>query len=131
MSETNGIAVQAERFVVAYLLPLLTNVGVEFLEKDPLPFYKVTRVTGHDDMISDYPVISINTFATDRKTAGDNSMIAHGYMKALTPKVGVVVDGITYGVDFLRCTETPRWVDYDDKTIRRYVGRYKLGLRLS
>ena len=127
----NGVAVQAEEFVVAYLTALFPNVGVEMEASPPLPFYLVNRVTGSDDMVSDYAVVSVHSFATSRTAASDAATAVHTEMKLLTAKTSVVVQGSAFGVDFLSVVETPHHVDYDDKTVRRYVGRYRLGLRLQ
>ena len=126
----NGVAVQAEEFVVAYLTSLFPNVGVEMEASPPLPFYLVNRVTGHDDMISDYPVVSVHSFAASRTAASDAATAVHTEMKLLTAKTSVVVAGSACGVDFLTVEDSPRHVDYDDKTVRRYVARYRFGLRL-
>lgn len=97
---------------------------------DPLPFVQVHRVTGKEDMISDHPVLTIHSFNVDYTSAKDLSLEVHVHMKNLTPKTPVVVNGITYGVDYRCVEETPREVDYDDKTLRRWLARYGLGLRL-
>lgn len=96
----------------------------------PKPFYLVRRVTGTEDMISDYPCVSIHVFAGTRTEAHDAAMAMHAKMKALTAKVAVTVEGRVYGVDYRDVEEVPFWVDYEDKTVHRYVGRYEIGLRL-
>lgn len=126
----DGVAVPVEQFVVAYLTPALTNVGIEMEANPPLPFFLVKRVAGLDDMVSDHPVVSVHCFAASRTAASDAAASMHALMKALTAKTSVVVGGISYGVDYRRVEEVPRYEDYDDKNIRRYVGRYGLGLRL-
>jgi hypothetical protein len=42
----------------------------------------------------------------------------------------VTVRGSQVGVECLEVVETPIWVDYNDPNIKRYVGRYRFGLRL-
>ena len=44
--------------------------------------------------------------------------------------IAVTVGGKVYGVDFRTVEEVPKYEDYDDKNLRRFVGRYRLGLRL-
>lgn len=126
----DGVAVDAEEFVIAYLTPLFVNVGAEMEIDPPYPFFEVIRITGAEDMVSDHPVVQINVFHTDYTLAKNAAKAMHAAMKALTPKTSVVVEGLAYGVDYRCVEETPRWVDYDDKTVRRFVARYSLGLRL-
>jgi hypothetical protein len=127
---TDGVAVDAERFVMAYLGQWYTDMGAEKTLEDPPRFVVVKRVTGAEDMISDYPILSVHSFNADYTSAKDLSLEVHAHMKALTPKTEVVVNGITYGVDHRCVEEAPHEVDYDDKNLRRFVARYELGLRL-
>jgi len=126
----DGLAVSVEKFVVAYLAPTFVNVGTEMEHGAPKPFYLVRRVSGSEDMISDYPCVSVHVFADTRTAAHDAARAMHGKMKALNASVSVTVGGSSYGVDYREVEEVPIWVDYDDKTLHRYVGRYTLGLRL-
>jgi len=126
----DGVAVQAEEFLVAYLSPTLVNVATEMEASPPLPFFLVKRITGGEDMVSDYAVVSIHCFATSRTAASDAATSMHAKMKALNAKTSVTVGGKAYGVDFRYVEEVPFYVDYEDKTLRRFVGRYRLGLRL-
>ena len=126
----DGVAVQAEEFLVAYLSPTFVNVATEMEAKPPMPFFLVKRVAGSEDMISDEAVVSIHCFAASRTAASDAAMSMHARMKALTAKTSVTVGGKAYGVDFRDVEEVPKLVDYDDKTLRRFVGRYRIGLRL-
>jgi hypothetical protein len=130
LSALDGIAVSAEKFMVAYLAPTFTNVGTEMEHGAPKPFYLVRRVSGREDMVSDYPTMSVHVFADTRTHAHDAARLMHVKMKALDAKVAVTVEGHDYSVDFVDVDEVPIWVDYDDKTVHRYVGRYTLGLRL-
>lgn len=126
----DGVAVDAGRFLVAYLTTWFPDCGNEKTLEDPVPFVLVRRVTGAEDMISDHPVLSVHSFHTDYTSAKDLSIAVHGHMKALTPKTEVMVQGVGYGVDYRCVEESPHEVDYDDKTLRRFVARYGLGLRL-
>lgn len=126
----DGNAVDAERFVVAYLTQWYPNCGNEKEIGSPLPFVLVKRVTGSEDMISDHPVLSVHSFNPDYSSAKDLALDVHAHMKALTALTSVTVGGVVYGVDYRCVEETPREVDYDDKTLRRFVARYGLGLRL-
>lgn len=131
LSVPDGVTVQAEEFMVAYLTPTLTNVGVSMEQNSPMPFFLVRRVSGREDMISDHPVLSIHCFDLTRTAASDAAQRMHAAMKALTAKTSVTVEGTVYSVDSRNVVENPIWVDYEDKTVHRYVGRYRLGLRLN
>lgn len=126
----DGVAVEAERFILAYLGQWYSAIAAEREIGDPLPFVQIKRITGAEDMISDHPVLSVHSFNADYTSAKDLAYEVHGHMKALTPKTSVVVGGIAYGVDYRCVDEAPHEVDYDDKTLRRFVARYGLGLRL-
>lgn len=126
----DGVAVDAEEFVIAYLTPQFTNVGAEMEISPTYPFFQVIRITGRDDMITDHPVVQVNVFHTDYTLAKSAANSMHAAMKNLTAKTSVVVEGVAYGVDYRCVEETPREVDYDDKTLRRFIARYSLGLRL-
>jgi hypothetical protein len=116
---------------MSYLGQWYTDMGAERTIDDPVPFVVVKRVTGGDDMISDYPLLSIHSFHTDYTSAKDLSLDVHKHMKDLTPKTSVVVNGVTYGIDYRCVEEAPHEVDYDDKNLRRFVARYELVLRLQ
>jgi len=126
----SGLAVSVEKFVVAYLTPEFHNVGTEMEHGSPHPFYLIRRITGKEDMISDHATVSIHCFADTRTAAHDAARAMHAKMKLLNAKVTVTVEGVGYGVDYREVEEVPIWVDYDDKTVHRYVGRYTLCLRL-
>ena len=131
ISTSKGSAPHSEEFVIAYLKQWLTNVRTEMPTNPPFPFYLVNRLSGGDDMISDYPTLSIHCFHTSRQLASDAADAMHAKMRTLTAKSGVLVRGVRYGVDYIEVVETPMWVDYNDPNIKRYVGRYKFGLRLT
>lgn len=117
--------------MIAYLRTWFTNVRTEMPNNPPFPFYLVNRVSGGDDMISDYPTVSIHAFNTNRLAASDAADAMHAKMKALTAKTTVVVRGVNCGIDYIEVVESPMWIDYNDPNIKRYVGRYKFGLRLT
>ena len=116
---------------MAYLGQWYSDMGAEKTINDPARFIVVKHITGAEDMICEYPIISIHSFNSDYTSAKDLSLEVHAHMKALTPKTSVVVNGITYGVDHRNVEEAPHEVDYDDKNLRRFVARYELGLRLQ
>lgn len=131
ISTAKGAAPHSEEFVIAYLKQWLTNVRTEMPTDPPFPFYLVNRLSGGDDMVSDYPTLSIHCFHTSRQSASDAADAMHAKMKALTARSAVLVRGVNVGVDYIEVVETPVWVDYNDPNIKRYVGRYQLGLRLT
>lgn len=126
-----GTAPQVEEFLITYLRQWFTNVRTEMPNSPSWPFYLVNRVAGGDDLISDYPTVSIHAFHTNRLAAADAADAMHAKMKALNAKTTVVVRGHNVGVEYVEVVETPMWHDYNDPNIKRYCGRYKFGLRLT
>lgn len=116
---------------MSYLGQWYFDIAAERNIGDPLPFVEVCRITGGDDMISDHPIISIHSFNVDYTSTKDLSLEVHEHMKDLTPKTEVLVNGVAYNVDYRCVEESPHKVDYDDTTLRRFVARYGLGLRLK
>jgi hypothetical protein len=120
-----------EELVVAWLAPL-GPVSVERPAGAPLPFRMVNRVAGANaDLISDDPVVSVHTFAATRTAAKTEARITHRRMMVLAnnPMINIVMPSGTGNVEYLETFESPYWVDYLDKTISRYVARYRLGLK--
>lgn len=126
-----GTAPHAEEFLISYLHQFFTNVRTEMPNDPPFPFYLINRIAGGDDLVSDYAVVSVHSFHTKRGLASDAADAVHAKMKALTAKTSVTVRDRTVGVEFMEVVESPIWVDYNDPNIKRYVGRYRFGLRLT
>lgn len=131
ISIAKGTAPQAEELIISYLRQWFTNVRTEMPNDPPFPFYLINRVSGGDDLISDYPTVSIHSFHTNRLAAADAADAMHAKLKALNAKTTVEVRGVNVGVEYVEVVETPMWIDYNDPNIKRYCGRYKFGLRLT
>jgi len=133
MTELYGfIAPDVEEFVVAWLTPL-GPTSVERPAGATLPYRMVNRVAGADDLaiFSDDPVVSVHTFAATRTQAKTEARITHRRMLVLAnnPMTNVTITGGLANVEYLETFEGPYWVDYLDKTISRYVARYRLGFK--
>src|SRR5258705_10214269 len=123
------IAPDVEDLVVAWLTPL-GPTSVERPAGAALPYRMVNRVAGADDIYiaSDDPVVSVHTFAATRTAAKTAARITHQRMFVLAnnPMTNVVMPSGIGNVEYLETFEGPYWVDYLDKTVSRYVARYRL-----
>lgn len=121
-----------EELIVSYLSTGLSNVSVEMPATPTYPFYLVNHLTGHDDYVTEYPVLSIHAFDTTRTAASDAARAMHKMMKDLTAKIPILMsDGSYVSVDYIYVIEAPHWEDYGDKEIHRYCGRYRVETRLN
>ena len=131
-------APDAEEVLIAWLMPLRPGATASARENtDPLPFTLITHITGSEvvDAGTADPVLSVHTLC-DKTLGYDNAkneaqrthrrilQLAH-YLdenSALTLNNGQPV-----GVDYIKITEAPVWVPYQDTRILRKVGRYMVG----
>lgn len=128
------LAPDVEDFLINYLSRLEPpgQVSFEMPAEPPMPFIVVTRLSGGDDYVTDESTVSIHAFHTSRALAAVEARRMHQLMKSLTPKLAVPLSDGTYAsADYVYVLEAPAWRDYQDKTIWRYCGRYKVDLRLS
>jgi hypothetical protein len=128
-------APNVHKLLVAYLTPDLTNVGIKMFPEDGpdktgQPFYLLRRVTGADNWVTDYPVVSLHTFHTDIESCEDAALAAHDLMHNLTAKETITFGGVDHSVDLVETIEFPKWVDYANDNLERYVGRYRIHLRI-
>lgn len=121
-----------EELLISYLSPL-GDVSVEMMNPvQTFPFYLINRISGGDDYVTDCAAVSIHAFHTSRTLASAAARAMHLKMKQLTPQVPVLMSDSTYAsVDYVGVIETPNWVDYGDKEIERYVGRYRIEVRCN
>lgn len=96
-----------------------------------MPFYLINRISGGDNMITEYPVVQIDCFDTTRTGASDAARAMHGLMKQLDARVTITVGGTKASIDSIEVVEAPHWEDYGDDNLQRYCGRYRLDLRLK
>jgi hypothetical protein len=125
------LAPDIEELVITYLATQLDNVSVEMMTDPPFPFYLVNRITGGDDMVTDYGTVSIHAFAGTRIEARDAARVMHNMMTNLSAKIPITVGGQTVNVDYVLTLESPHWEDYGDNTIQRYCARYRIDTRLK
>lgn len=120
-----------EEMVVSYLSPL-GNVSTEMLPVPPYPFYVVHKLTGPEDMVTEYDVVSVHAFSTTRTAASDAARASHKKMKQLNAQVSILMhDGSYSSIDKIDVLESPCWEDYGDKAIHRYCARYRIELRVN
>lgn len=125
------LAPDAEELVIAYLSQSFDNVSFIMPDTPPMPFYLVHRISGGSDKVTDHATVSIHAFHSTRSAAADAAREMHDLMTNWLPKTAVALSSGSAGVDHVYVLETPAWVDYDDKTLQRYVGRYRIDLRLK
>ena len=119
-----------EQVVVAYLTGECGLVGVAVETPEDLlanlPFAMVTRVGGPTDYITDQGTIDVDVFNTIRTTALDTANLVHTRMLALR---GQAVSGCV--IDDVDVLMAPRWVDFGDEHVKRYVATYTISSRLG
>ena len=128
------LAPDIEDFLVNYLTPLEPpgQVSFEMPTKPKMPFILVNRLDGGDNEVTEEATVSVHVFHTTRSLAAYEARRMHQQMKSLLPRTAVLMsDGSYASVDYVETVETPAWREYEDKTIWRYCGRYKIDLRLS
>lgn len=119
-----------EQVVVTYLKDQcgLLGVSVETPQDllSVLPFALVTRVGGPTDYITDMGTIDVDVFNTTRTTALDTMTLVHNRMLALR---GTAVSGCV--IDDVDVLMGPRWIDYGDEHVKRYIATYTISSRLG
>lgn len=122
----------AEEVFIAWLKPLRRTANTR-PSGAPLPFTLVTLVAG--DEVDGYldAVVSVSTLCREslgEDNANDESKLTHQRIMLLSRYLEDVVlfDGRKATIDYVTCTETPRWAPYGDDQILRKVGRYGIGL---
>lgn len=96
-----------------------------------MPFIKICRATGPETDITDFAVVDIEVFDRDRDVAGDTADDMHDLIVKWTPRDTVTYGGKNYGIDKRETLEKPFWLDYQDDNLQRYVGRYRIQLRVK
>lgn len=119
-----------EQVVVAYLTGTcgFQGVAVETPENvlGLLPFAQVTRVGGPSDYINDMATVDVDVLNTTRATSLATAILMHQRMMALR---GTAVNGCV--IDDVDVLMAPRWVDYGDEHLKRYVASYTITTRLG
>jgi hypothetical protein len=134
-----------EDLVLAWLLPLAgspAGLGLEKPDGATFPFRMVTGLHTVDDcnLFASESLVSVHTFETHsnpqrarslaKRAARDSHqrllLLAHDAM----PDV-VMADGRLANVDYLEVAERPHYEDYRADNVKRYVGRYLVGLSFN
>lgn len=126
-------------FVLAWLLPLVDSplkVGSKrWATGGPLPYRMVNRITGSDDLITDYPVISVHTFAATETDAQREADKTHRRMLLLAddPLLDITMaDASLANCEWLETLEGPHPEPYSaESVVTRLVARYQLGLHFT
>lgn len=97
----------------------------------PLPYCKIVRVAGDDDKVTDYPSIDVEIFDRMRNPYASLATLArrvHDRMRVWSNKVTVVLPDTGERVRIDRChtAQAPILEPYEDSTLRRMLGRYRI-----
>lgn len=91
-----------------------------------LPFIRLAVVGGADDRLTDSTVIDVETFAASRYDAG---ILAEEVRDAILSFQGREDSANRWLIDTTDTLTRPRWVDYRNPLVQRYVGTYSVGMR--
>lgn len=126
------LAADAEELIVTYLADSgFTPVANEMPPTPVYPFILVTCIDSCDDYVTEGNTMSVHYFHNDMTLASTGARAMHLAMKnLLSPTVTVQMsEGNYVSIDYLFVIHKPIYVDYGDKEIKRYVGRYRIDLR--
>lgn len=87
-------------------------------------FVRLARGPGSDDLVTDSPVVDVETFAPTKDAAAELAEDLRQIFHALT---GRKVSGVL--VDKVRTSMSPSWVDYRNPSTNRYVASYSIEFR--
>lgn len=124
--------VDVEDLVIAYLSPLVATgaCAARVPASPPLPFILVQRVAGGDDYVWDHSTISVHSIADSQTAASDLARQAHHLMRSIHPQDAIWVGGQAVTVNHVEIEQTSIFVDWQDPILMRYVGRYRIDVRL-
>jgi hypothetical protein len=124
-------APNVEKLVVAFLGPHFANVATEMGPNPSLPFLLVTRLSSPSTEITDHATVDVDVFDTDMDNAGDTADSMHDLMRKWTAKNTVSYGGQNYGIQLLETLARPFFLNYEDVSLKRYVARYRIQLRVT
>lgn len=87
-------------------------------------FIRIARGPGSDDLVTDAPVVDVETFATKR---GDAADLAEDVREIFHSLVGRRIGPVL--IDRVRTTMSPSWVDYRNPATNRFVASYRIEFR--
>lgn len=100
----------------------VTNVGVPNSVAD-YPYVRVTRISGGDDRISDYPRLDVEVFSPSRAQAWAIAEAIRAELLSFPHRVGGAL------IDRVRTESAPVRAIWTDPTIHRLVATYTLSAR--
>ena len=117
-----------EALLVDYLE---TTTGVRTVTSLPaqletaLPVFRVTGVGGADDRVTDRTLVEVEAFAAQR---GDARDLAETARQAMLAAAHTELDG--WLVDTVQTESRPRWVDYANERVQRFLAMYGVATRV-
>lgn len=125
---------EIEEALSAYFAPMRRSSAV-WETDDALPFTLIQMIGGTEDPEVGFadPLVQVETLcdkslgyinAKQEKQKTHQAMV---YLARYQPRL--VLNGRTFGVDYVQVTEMPNKKPFGVTTVIRYVGRYKIGLQ--
>ena len=114
------------------LAPLASTLGVSVSTTADLEgrlFVRVNVVGGSDDGLNDSAMVDVEAFAPGRDLASTLAAVARQTMLDLAG-TDASADGRQL-IDTVRTSTRPRWVDYRNTKVQRYVASYWVTNRLQ
>ena len=125
------LAPDVEELLVSFLSPL-GQCGTVMPPMPTMPYILISRLSGGDDWVTEEATVSVHCFHSSRSLAAEFSRTVHNQMKNLLARTPILMSNGSYAnVDYVYVIESPAWRDYEDKTIWRYCGRYRIDLRIN
>lgn len=87
-------------------------------------FIGISRGPGSDDLVTDAPVVDVETFCPDY---GDAAALAEDVRQIFHALIGRRIGPVL--VDRVRTTMSPSWVDYRNPGTNRFVASYRIEYR--
>lgn len=119
-----------ESLLVSYLTGKFNLQGVsaelpaDVLDK--LPFARVTRVSGGDDYVTDIAVVDIDVFDATRTASLATARQIHAELLKMRRSA---INGAL--VDYAQVVTGPRWIDYEDANLSRYLISVEIQSRIT
>ncbi len=133
------VAVNAEVFLRAWLLPIITTtpaaaaIGSKLWTTGlPKPYRAVRRITGPQTEYSDEPVMWVHTFGADYTAAANAAMATDDRVRVLVEYPGwgtTLPDGRVVQCDWVEIDAAAHEEPYSaESVVTRFVSEYRLGL---
>lgn len=89
-----------------------------------LPFHRISAVRGADDTVTDTTIVDIESFASSRWLASQESEALRGVIRSLVGK-----GKGDWLIDSVSTVMRPVWRDYRNPMIQRFVATYSVDMR--